>query len=702
MYELNMKTIYDLSTIQEMFARVRRDVVVKKERVIKSDTEAPKVDVTYYNIPAGYDTETSSWMEDGAKKAMTYAFMIGIDDSVAMVREWNELLEILELVRIEFGLDVRHRMVIYVHNLSYEFQFIRKRLNVVDMFAVDSRSPLYVLTEEGFVFRDSCILSALSLAKTAEGLMKYKVEKKVGQLNYDLVRHSRTPLTHKEVEYCVDDVFVILAYIQEKIEEHGTITDIPLTNTGYVRRFVGEMCRSNKGYHSLMRRLTIGSKEELMTLVRAFSGGFTHAAHLNVGKTHENVVSMDLCSAYPAVAAYKQFPMSRGLLRMIKSKKQLWFYVYNFCCIFDVEFVNLKSKANVPDHYISASKCEVLEGCVDNDNGRVVEAKRLRMTVTEVDFKLIMKHYTCSEYSVGSFRTYKRGYLPREIVEAILDLYEAKTTLKGLHDRVEEYMKKKGMLNSVYGMIVTAILKDLILYRDGEWEVQEVNVDEVLQKYNSDHSRFLYYPWGAYITAYVREIIWGAIDECGSDYIYSDTDSVKMLNFEKHREYFARFNNGVVAQLKQAMEHHGIEFEGRCNPRTVKGVEKVLGVFEIDGEYTRFKTLGAKRYLYEEDGEIHLTCAGVNKKEGLKWLLKTAKNKNLDVFELFADGLEIPGEGSGKMTCTYIDTEISGKVVDYLGNVGEYHEMSFVHMEKATYHLTVNEDYLAYLEKIFG
>jgi hypothetical protein len=219
-------------------------------------------------------------------------------------------------------------------------------------------------------------------------------------------------------------------------------------------------------------------------------------------------------------------------------------------------------------------------------------------------------------------------------------------------------------------------------------------MEECLKEYNNSHSRFLYYPWGIFITAYVRNIIWGAIGELGSDYIYSDTDSVKFKNMEKHKAYFDAFNEFVVGKLKEAMEHYGIEYEGNCNPRTIKGTEKVIGIFELDGVYKRFKTLGAKRYMYETEKGINITVSGVNKKTAMPWISKTYSNP----FDAFAEGLKIPPEACGKLTHTYIDEQRKGLIEDYTGLVGEYDEYSGIYMEPVGYELTVDGSYNEYIE----
>ena len=46
-----------------------------------------------------------------------------------------------------------------------------------------------------------------------------------------------------------------------------------------------------------------------------------------------------------------------------------------------------------------------------------------------------------------------------------------------------------------------------------------------------------------------------------------------------------------------------------------------MGVFEDEGRYKRFATRGAKKYADEDqDGKLHITIAGVNKRAGAKEL----------------------------------------------------------------------------------
>lgn len=195
-----------------------------------------------YNIPAGFDIETSSFYYQNEKTAIMYEWTFGINNIITYGRTWEQLKILLHAVSTVLQTNPTKRLVVYVHNLPYEFQFIRKHFSWTKIFFLDSRKPVYAITDSGIEFRCSLKLSGKSLAATAKDLTKYKAEKMAGDLDYTLIRHPNTTLTPKELEYCFHDVKVILNYIQEKIEQDGNIARIPLTQTGYVRRYCKDAC----------------------------------------------------------------------------------------------------------------------------------------------------------------------------------------------------------------------------------------------------------------------------------------------------------------------------------------------------------------------------------------------------------------------------------------------------------------------------
>lgn len=651
--------------------------------------------ITYYNVPAAFDIEVSSFYQDGEKRACMYVWQFGILNWVTYGRTWDEYKAFIQVLSTILNLNSQKRLVVYIHNFAYEFQFMRKRFMWDKLFFLEERKPVYGIVG-GIEYRCSLKLSSKSLMNVGEDLQKYKVHKKMGDLDYSLIRTSKTPLTETELGYCEADIRVLLAYIQEKIETDKNVSLIPLTNTGYVRNFCRKSCFERyTRYRGLMSELTL-EPAEYSQLKRGFAGGFTHASAKYNDKILCNVGSFDFTSSYPSVMLAEKFPMSRSqLVTHIETEEQLNKYLSKYCCLMDVELKNV-IPTNDYDHPISYSKLLNVEAPVV-DNGRIVSAKSLTITCTEQDYFVFTEFYSWDEINIKKFRIYKKAYLPTAFVKSILELYKRKTQLKDVDGEEINYMISKNMLNSAYGMTVTDIVRDEIGYENDEFSSTKPDINEAIDKYNNSKRRFLFYPWGVWVTAYSRANLFSGILACGEDYIYSDTDSIKILHPENHWDYINAYNEEVNKKLLKAAEFHRID-PSDFSPLNKNGKPKPIGVWDYEGAYDRFKTIGAKRYIIQCGDNFKLTVAGVNKAKARDYLVETCR----DPFDGLRDGLCVPAEYSGRLTLTYIDDPISGEVRDYLGNIGEFSELSCIHMEPSEYKLTLSDEYKDFLNTLFN
>lgn len=705
------KDIDDLLSHVEEYVVAKKPVYENKHRVIKK----------YINMPCSFDIETSSFTIGDRKCAIMYIWQFGINGYACYGRTWEEFDEAMEKVRKFFNLGTYRILPVYVHNLAFEFQWIRQHFDWDNIFAREKRSPMKALTTTGFEFRCSYMLSGCSLEQTCKDLQKYKIKKKVGDLDYDLLRTPATPLTETEIGYCVYDVYCVMNYIKEEMERYEDVVHIPMTKTGKVRIRCRKECFSKKSkntYTKMMSSLKITSIEEYDFLKRAFQGGFTHAGWLNAYIEHVNVFSFDFTSSYPTVLVAEQYPMGTAEPIKLVDEEDLENRAKTHLLIFNVHFVNLRPKFKY-EHYLSGSKCWVWNSKGNPtylnekdkncrmDNGRVISAKELCTTITNVDWDIIKATYEWDAVDFGHGYQYVKGYLPTEFVKTVLDLYEKKTTLKDVEGMEGEYLLAKGDINGMYGMTVTDIINDIVTYEMDEWGSHEDDPEQQLERYNNSKTRFLFYPWGVFCTAYARRNLWTGIMELGKDYIYSDTDSVKFLNYNRHAEYFKNYNNWIIMKLEDACKHHGLNPEMIC-PKTIKGKEKPLGVWDDEACDTpeghlyarRFKTLGAKRYLIEywngEKWQLKCTIAGVNKKKTSKWFMSDYEN----AFTKFDNYMEVPEEYSGRLIATYIDPEdtIEADVTDYVGNVYHMKPNTGVHFAKSSYNLTMTNVYVELLK----
>lgn len=627
-----------------------------------------------------------------------YCWQLSLNGGIVFGRTWDEFVFVMERLRDRLQLDDKRILPIYVHNLSFEFQFIRKRLTWLEIFSLDEREPVRALCTYGVQFRCSYKLSGYSLSKLGENLTRYRVNKMVGDLDYSLIRTANTPLTDAEMKYCINDVLVVTAYIQERIEIDGNIAKIPMTKTGYVRNACREMCMPKDDkkqiakYRRLMDWLTV-DVEEYKLLKYAYSGGFTHANAFYVGKVMKDVSSYDFTSSYPATMIARKFPMSRSTKRTITSWEQFNYYLRHYCCLFEVRMTGVYAK-KLQENYLSSSKCHINGRHVYN-NGRIVSADELQTAFTEQDWAIFIKFYQYESIEFGQFRTYKRGYLPKPIIESILQFYEAKTTLKGVDGKEVEYLQGKENVNSIYGMMVTDICRDEIVY-DDEWGTMPANIDQAIDRYNVSRKRFLFYPWGVWVTAYSRRSLFTGIDEFDKDYVYSDTDSIKAINAGDHIKYVRKYNRDVSESIDKCLQHYHIPVE-RSRPKTVKGVAKPLGVWDDEGVYDNFKTLGAKRYMTYKDDKYNITVSGLNKKYAVPYIVDQASKKGCTPFDLFDEGLYIPDYATGKNLHTYIDHPFTCTVTDYRGNKQEVSELTACHIEPTYYTMSLSQDFINYL-----
>ena len=217
------------------------------------------------------------------------------------------------------------------------------------------------------------------------------------------------------------------------------------------------------------------------------------------------------------------------------------------------------------------------------------------------------------------------------------------------------------------------------------------------------------------MTALARERLFGAIEELGDDYLYSDTDSVKFINPTSHQQYFDAANAAIIQELQNACTHQGLD-PARIAPKNRKGKACPLGVWDYDGDYQFFKTLGAKRYMYtaleeimvdeyDDDGPtgrtigtgyytetLHTTVAGLSKKQFPKFLATTD-----DPYATFDIDLNVPEEYTGKLTHTYIDDKHIMIIHDYQGNVSKIKTHGMVHLEPQEYHMGMADSYARFL-----
>lgn len=598
----------------------------------------------YKDIIAAFDIETTN--DDESCQAFMYVWQAQLNDVTVMGRTWEEFRTFLG--RIAERLKENEYIVIFVHNLSFEFQFLRGiyDFSQEEVFAMEPRKVLKCEMMEHFEFRCSYLQTNMSLAEFTHK-MGVADEKLSGEdFDYSKARYPWTELSDEEIHYCVNDVKGLVQAMEKQMElEEDSLYTLPFTSTGYVRRDVRAAMRHFNWYDL---KMMLPDYEIFCMLREAFRGGNTHANRYYSGLIMRNVKSYDRASSYPDVQVNRLFPM--GPWMKDENVDMNWvlrrIYRHHRACLMRIKLFNVRlSDPGWGAPYLAKAKCRnVLAG--DIDNGRILSADYLETTITDVDFKIIMEEYTFDYMEVTEFYHARYGKLPLQLRNCVLKYFHDKTTLKGIPEQELYYMKQKNKLNSIYGMSVQSPVKQTIDFLDDFIERNEDERD-LLEKANS-HA-FQSYAWGVWTTAWARYELEEAIRLAGNGFIYCDTDSVKYIGDVD----FSSLNE----RLKRRSKENG------AAAKDPKGKTHYLGVWEYEGEYKTFKTLGAKKYVYtDEENKVHVTIAGVDKKKGAEELaarggvtafrpgfvfrtaggLESVYNDEPEISELIREGRSIP------------------------------------------------------------
>ena len=594
---------------------------------------------SYYNVSSAFDIECSTIEPpknaDGkyitTPNGFMYHWQFCIDNKVCFGRTWEQWVLFKERLVKALHLDKKMKLAVYVHNLAYEFQFMKEFMSIESLFAKEERKPLKVNETNGLEYRCSYFLSNMSLKKFCENSSLCTYYKMDGEdFDYRAIRTPATELTEKQKGYCYNDVRGLCQCIDTMLLE-DTISTIPLTNTGFVRRdFRSAM--NTMALHKLFKKLALNSKEYTM-LRKAFRGGNTHANRYYTNQIINNVKSKDISSSYPTVMLECSFPMERFTEYEIDDIGEFYEMIEKYHCCFTVGILNPRIKKNVAVPYIDLAHCEercntvndngrVLRACKIDDKGNIIEDGYVKITVTEVDWEIIEETYDYDDIEITEFMYARGGKLPLEFRNMVMKYYHGKTKLKGISEKEYEYMKSKNKLNSSFGMCVTDICHNEVDYIDFEsgWSTSIPEIDGALKEFYSSRNNFLSYQWGVWVTAHARRRLQDMLNKVGLDLVYCDTDSIKYVNHEKHDKEFEEKNVELLSLALNNDIPATSERDGKQYP---------LGIWDEDGTYLRFKTLGAKKYCYEKveknkshikaDFNIisfHITVSGMGKKKG--------------------------------------------------------------------------------------
>lgn len=679
LYSENSDILLEFSDLNESkLARIVADIknkgVIAKSRSLYYYNQFFTMDIETSKIKTGYEVATGKAIYE----AFAYTIALHTGDHCILCRSWEEYNTVMVWLAERLYKSPKYRCVIYVHNLPYEFQFMRSFMYIDKLFATEPRKVVKCIANN-FEYRCSYKLTNMGLDRFLKSLPPDKVphQKQSGEdFDYSKLRTPRTELTPSELQYIYNDVAGLHEGLEYQLEsENDNLATIPLTSTGYVRRHLRDVVNTPENHEKFVE---MALDRILYGLLRdARRGGNCHCSPIWALKLIEKMKSLDMSSAYPAVMVQKRFPMRP--FKRVWNDAQFEEYVDNpdIACLMDLTFTNIhiKSLATIP--YLPRSICTQIDNII-TDNGRILSGDKVSIVVTDIDYDIIRSQY---EFDVECNACYcsKYDYLPDELRDELLKMYKDKTTLKD--SDYYYYMKQKNKFNSTFGCMLTDICQESVVYnafaKDNPFKKKkERTYSKMLSKYYGNKDSFLSYQHGIWVTAWCRQRLQGAIDMLGEAMVYCDTDSVKYKETLASRTLKDTLNKEIYEDIAKCGKNCTVEYNGK---------EYTLGLWEDDGEYKYFKSLGAKKYCYvTPDDEIHVTVSGLSKAKAEEWF------KENGGIGKFTPGTVIPTDYSGRTISTFNDRPnvITLKIGDEEIPVG-----ANIVITDTTYEFGITEDY---------
>ena len=646
-----------------------------------------------------FDIETTSYIENvklknGKEKQMKHAFMyIGAiynNGVISKYRKWEDFISYFD--SLSSLCSKNERYIIWVHNLSFEFQFMKDWIKFSDVFARKAHNVIKCVYKK-IEFRDTLALSNCKLEKLAIN-EKLPVQKASGDLNYSLIRHQSSRLDSVEENYVDLDVIIVAEYIKKKVKEYGSLQEIPMTSTGEVRYlFRKELGKNIKRIHDLSVLYSAQTKELQNLLIDIYAGAYTHANYQIIGKEMYDVSCVDISSSYPYQMVSKKYPTiwlgikdEKYTVKELFTKYPSEDYAIACRCTFT------KLRAKHVHSILSKHKSSRLDlKSLIEDNGRVNSCDVIEFACNEIDLMNILDFYDFDNIEIRDIYVSKKQYLPKELVSIILKLFQMKTNLKGIEEEAENYMRSKNKINGVYGTCVFNIL-DSGIYFDNECDTKFIKEEKGFSdfvKYCNNPKQYLWYSIGVWVTSYAKRQILEPIKKLSENALYSDTDSVKYQGYSKYKKMWKHLDSKYKTEFYDAMRYHNFKKE-KYTFYDKHGTQHFMGVFDEEPSYKRFKALGSKRYLVEyENGEMKSTVAGAPKD-----LVNHLGKTNDEKFKNFSNGFKLK---NCKLCHTYTEEDTYKIITDFQGKSDIVHIKSGVCLMPADFSMNWSDTFIEFL-----
>lgn len=692
------------------------------EIVMGADTITDRSTHTkYLKVGSGYDIETSKIEVDKTlfgidHTAYCYHWQFGLGEWAFLGRSLESMSNFLNMLIPSIKVNrPKHKLLVFDANLGYEWQFCKHywhEFGITKLFAKEKRDPILIEVDYTLQFREVIGLFGNSLAQIAKNYCGIK--KLVGDLDFTKVRLSETPMDDTEIGYTVRDVEILVILAEKYVYENffGSKPRLPYTSTGIVRDAIKrELGSGLKAERNKIASWMPTEYEYELFRKYLFKGGISGCNIIHMNKVFRKsdgkaVKGADITSDYPYQMLTKLYPMGKAVVdsneNFCKTNKP-----YIAIVLFK-KFQAKTSHALMSSHKALNSKEMSDDDRTVLDNNRIQYAEEVKLCINDVEYKSLKKAYKWKKCYILKCWVFPDGYkkLPQHIIKTCLKQYLIKQSLKKDFSDTQEYRDAKAFVNSIFGMMCTALFREDWIFDEKECDItieEDENGKKITTPYE-DCCKYLFLSpyWGFWITSYAREMLIDVITRFPKIIIQYDTDSVYFItgtDESNKLEEYLQFKNRQMELLNSTL------FAGEKNMLS-------LGTWDFTEPFLRYKGLGAKRYMYEyiKDGKkkIKVTVTGCRtvKDEKSEYyeqstmvLQNDINNKkngtNVDIFDFFRNGMKIDKEYTYKLASHYVENEVVVDYEDYQHNHEVIDCKSAIVLSEVEFNLSVKKKHLA-------
>lgn len=475
--------------------------------------------------------------------------------------------------------NINYKMLVFVNGLDKIYQFIKKEMPC-EIFNISGKG-LGTCTIDNFLeLREVSLIGSDKWEEFSTS--DNKLDKLLDYSNYYWNNIAKTEGSGKLP-------ITIQQVVKNKIKSEMSKED----------KLIVQDCfpKTKEGYIKLMKY--------------AYIGGF--CSNKDKEKHECTIGHVDFKTSYLARMLTEDYPMS-GFRR---TDEDLSYCLKNYACLIEVTFYDFElSRLS----FLDIKRAIYSMGAEIDEYNRVIKANIITFYVNELDFELISMCYSFSKYEVNKFFVADKKQLPKYLRAVAEECYESKETKVGI-----DKLWSKLMTEIIYGATVKAI------YNIDSKSWQDCKKQAILSPY-----------WGVWTTSYARYELISTALLLGSDWLYSDTDSIFFENPLLHVQLIERYNRDRREKMRIYCVENALDYN----------IFSELGTFTYEENanskhfvITAFKSLGPKRYIYTVGKKIITKIAGYKKQYNVGNELVNIWSKtfgdNDEMYDYFEDNYKL-------------------------------------------------------------